>query len=56
VENDVAEEIGWTGFLQYRLQAQYGPLKACVLVEIALRCSMCPMCWSTPPGSSPRLC
>jgi CAAX protease family protein len=29
-----AEEIGWTGFLQDRLQAQYGPLKACVLTEI----------------------
>jgi len=28
------EEIGWTGFLQDRLQVQYGPLKACLLVEI----------------------
>jgi membrane protease YdiL (CAAX protease family) len=31
---NLAEEIGWTGFLQDRLQTQYGPLKACVLTEI----------------------
>jgi membrane protease YdiL (CAAX protease family) len=31
---NLAEEIGWTGFLQDRLQAQYGPLKASLLVEI----------------------
>jgi membrane protease YdiL (CAAX protease family) len=28
------EEIGWLGFLQARLQEQYGPWKACLLVEI----------------------
>jgi len=28
------EEIGWLGFLQARLQDQYGPWKACLLVEI----------------------
>ena len=28
------EEIGWLGFLQARLQNQYGPWKACLLVEI----------------------
>jgi membrane protease YdiL (CAAX protease family) len=31
---NLAEEIGWTGFLQARLQDGYGPLKAVVLVEI----------------------
>jgi uncharacterized protein len=28
------EEIGWLGFLQVRLQDEYGPWKACLLVEI----------------------
>ena len=28
------EEIGWLGFLQVRLQDDYGPWKACLLVEI----------------------
>jgi len=28
------EEIGWLGFLQARLQDEYGPWKACLLVEI----------------------
>lgn len=28
------EEIGWLGFLQTRLQDEYGPWKACLLVEI----------------------
>jgi membrane protease YdiL (CAAX protease family) len=28
------EEIGWLGFLQARFQDQYGPWKACLLVEI----------------------
>jgi uncharacterized protein len=31
---NLAEEIGWTGFLQSRLQDRYGPLKAVVLTEI----------------------
>jgi uncharacterized protein len=31
---NLAEEIGWTGFLQARLQDRYGPLKAVVLTEI----------------------
>ena len=31
---NLAEEIGWTGFLQARLQDRYGPLKACVIVEV----------------------
>jgi uncharacterized protein len=31
---NLTEEIGWTGFLQARLQDRYGPLKACVLVEV----------------------
>jgi membrane protease YdiL (CAAX protease family) len=28
------EEIGWLGFLQARLQDEYGPWQACLLVEI----------------------
>jgi len=28
------EELGWLGFLQARLQDEYGPWKACLLVEI----------------------
>jgi len=28
------EEVGWLGFLQARLQDEYGPWKACLLVEI----------------------
>src|SRR5687767_5496127 len=28
------EEIGWLGFLQARFQDEYGPWKACLLVEI----------------------
>ena len=28
------EEIGWLGFLQARLQDEYGPWRACLLVEI----------------------
>jgi uncharacterized protein len=31
---NLAEEIGWLGFLQARLQDRYGPLKACGLIEI----------------------
>ena len=31
---NLAEEIGWMGFLQARLQDRYGPLKAIVLTEI----------------------
>lgn len=31
---NVIEEIGWMGFLQARLQDEYGPWKACLLVEI----------------------
>ncbi len=31
---NVIEEIGWTGFLQARLQDRHGPLKACVLIEV----------------------
>jgi CAAX protease family protein len=31
---NVAEEIGWMGFLQARWQDRYGPLKACLLVTI----------------------
>lgn len=30
----VAEEIGWMGFLQARLQDKYGPLKASVIVTV----------------------
>jgi membrane protease YdiL (CAAX protease family) len=31
---NLTEEIGWTRFLQARLQDRYGPLKACVIVEV----------------------
>jgi uncharacterized protein len=31
---NVAEEVGWTGFLQARLQDRYGPLKASVIVTL----------------------
>jgi membrane protease YdiL (CAAX protease family) len=31
---NVAEEVGWTGFLQARLQDRYGPLKASVIVTV----------------------
>jgi membrane protease YdiL (CAAX protease family) len=31
---NVAEEIGWTGFLQARLQDRHGPLKASIIVTI----------------------
>jgi uncharacterized protein len=31
---NVAEEVGWTGFLQARLQDRHGPLKACVIVTV----------------------
>jgi len=31
---NLTEEIGWTGFLQARLQDGYGPLKASVIVEV----------------------
>jgi len=31
---NVAEEVGWTGFLQARLQERYGPLKASVIVTL----------------------
>jgi membrane protease YdiL (CAAX protease family) len=31
---NLPEEIGFTGFLQDRLQDRYGPLKACVMVEL----------------------
>ena len=31
---NVAEEVGWTGFLQARLQDRHGPLKACLIVTI----------------------
>ena len=34
VLNNLAEEIGWMGFLQARLQDGYGPLKAVILTEI----------------------
>ena len=31
---NLLEEIGWLGFLQARLQDEYGPWKACFLVEV----------------------
>ena len=31
---NLTEEIGWMGFMQARLQDQYGPLKAIILTEI----------------------
>jgi membrane protease YdiL (CAAX protease family) len=31
---NVAEEIGWMGFLQARWQDRYGPLKACLMVTV----------------------
>src|SRR5215203_5637929 len=31
---NVAEEIGWTGFLQARLQERHGPLKASLIVTV----------------------
>jgi uncharacterized protein len=31
---NLAEEVGWTGFLQARLQERHGPLKACLIVTI----------------------
>jgi CAAX protease family protein len=31
---NVAEEVGWTGFLQARLQDRHGPLKASVIVTL----------------------
>jgi membrane protease YdiL (CAAX protease family) len=31
---NVAEEVGWTGFLQARLQERHGPLKASVIVTL----------------------
>jgi membrane protease YdiL (CAAX protease family) len=31
---NVAEEVGWTGFLQARLQDRHGPLKASVIVTV----------------------
>ncbi len=34
VFSNVAEEIGWTGFLQDRLQERHGPLKASVIVTL----------------------
>jgi uncharacterized protein len=31
---NLAEEVGWTGFLQARLQDRHGPLKACLIVTV----------------------
>ena len=31
---NLAEEVGWTGFLQSRLQERYGPLKASLIVTV----------------------
>jgi uncharacterized protein len=31
---NLAEEVGWTGFLQARLQERYGPLKASLIVTV----------------------
>jgi len=31
---NVAEEVGWTGFLQARLQERHGPLKASIIVTV----------------------
>jgi uncharacterized protein len=31
---NLAEEVGWTGFLQARLQDRHGPLKACFIVTV----------------------
>jgi membrane protease YdiL (CAAX protease family) len=31
---NLAEEVGWTGFLQARLQDRYGPLKASLIVTV----------------------
>jgi membrane protease YdiL (CAAX protease family) len=31
---NLAEEVGWTGFLQARLQERHGPWKACLIVTV----------------------
>jgi membrane protease YdiL (CAAX protease family) len=31
---NLAEEVGWTGFLQARLQDRHGPLKASIIVTV----------------------
>ena len=36
------EELGWAGFLQHRLQARHGALKAALLVALASRSCTCP--------------
>jgi membrane protease YdiL (CAAX protease family) len=37
--NNVAEEIGWTGFVFARCQDRYGPLPAALLAGVAFGCS-----------------
>jgi membrane protease YdiL (CAAX protease family) len=36
VTNNVAEEIGWTGFVFARFQDRYGPLRAALLTTVFL--------------------
>jgi membrane protease YdiL (CAAX protease family) len=33
---NLAEEIGWTGFLQAHLQERHGPLRACALKHVTI--------------------
>jgi hypothetical protein len=41
VLNNVAEEIGWTGFVFARFQDRHGPLRAALLTTLFSGCSMC---------------
>jgi len=50
---NVIEEIGWTGFLQARLQDRHGPLKACILVEVPFALWHVPMVLLETGGQLP---
>gem|GEM_PF-193040 len=41
VLNNVAEEIGWTGFVFARFQDRHGPLRAALVTTVFSGCSMC---------------
>jgi uncharacterized protein len=52
--NNVAEEIGWTGFVFARFQDRHGPLRAALLTTVSSGCTTFRVSMSTRDHGRPR--